>query len=317
MLSSDLYKRNEWSDQLIEEFVVHAIIAVLSKEVIEDYYQQRPSSSTAAEGNETVQPMDEEDNDPESRSVKKPLAIKDFLDGYQDGQQFQGSFLQYFQLHQMKLQQKDRGEVFKKVLHFLQQLVLVESSFLQILVDAYVICRDRVQVMTATESETETVSKGELTSMTEETLNTFKTTIPAISQHMKDDAQIFQYLVTAETASYHPQLLQAVLKQVLTLLTTEITIPVPAKLLEVVEEYYMRTYHETLFTIEPFSDEDLSIYALLINGASLDIIEIMIPKLLKLYGESNMEEMKVYFNKLTKSRPPAMTKANLLVFLHR
>lgn len=63
-------------------------------------------------------------------------------------------------------------------------------------------------------------------------------------------------------------------------------------------------------------EEDFKLVLPLLGGLSGQVVERSLPRIISLYAEQP-SELKVHLDRITKARPPPMTKAALLVALHR
>jgi hypothetical protein len=64
------------------------------------------------------------------------------------------------------------------------------------------------------------------------------------------------------------------------------------------------------------SDEDFKLFAPLISGLSNSVIELSLPRFIRLFAD-DMDSLEIIFGRILRARPPPMTKAGLLIALHR
>jgi hypothetical protein len=81
-------------------------------------------------------------------------------------------------------------------------------------------------------------------------------------------------------------------------------------------ENYVGIWYKDKVSIPLLSDEDIVLFFPVVAGLSSDCIVNILPRIIKLLAD-DLDQLKQIFSKILNSRPPPLSKVQLLINLHR
>lgn len=200
---------------------------------------------------------------------------------------------------------KSFDENLRKVFHLLQQLCLTDPRFLIVLFEMFSFGK-----FIEGSSELQSAFKG--AEILEKVQSEMKVVIPALLTRGEKDINLLEVICRVKVASCKP-----LLQQVLYLFNSDLHLPARNDVIEYLCKFLSITFvSDTLLEISDIPTEDFRLFLPVISGLSTATVTSILPRILKVYGEDT-EELKTIFTRITKARPPPITKSALLVLLHR
>lgn len=298
----------DWANELVVQFSLHSVIAVVGADKVRKWAMQ--SSSAASES--------------------APLAS--VLATFDDGVCFRGSFSGTFSsvgsagLHRLPAETDT-----KRALHLLTQLCLVDNHMIGALVDLF--CASAGEDSPNAE-DGESRSDGSI--MRSSIAAALHNIIPSLLVTCTPDL-IFTSVSQAALRDGHVSV-RPLVQEVLGLLLHDLSAPPSPALLDAVlthlaaatglvkpvlvlveeSESVNKTVQQPLFGFwnSLSDDEDFRLVAYLVGGLNEQNIVAVLPRVVR-HLAADTDALKAVVVRITKSRPPAMSKTSLLVALHR
>jgi len=338
--SSDLMQIQVKCDELVIRFGLHAIVSVIGAEGMAAWFEHQKSRPVAMDPTRVS-----EGSDDEEEMFRCPTLLEAH-ETYDGGLSFRGEF---FPVDTLSLTLSHRESYAKRALQLLSQICM--SNYIQLLasfVDIFIAaaqCSDSIAAVTAAgasdslmevdgAAETKDTSGSPARwSLRDAIKSELSNIVPAMCQHSSVES-ILGVMTTNTDPACKP-----LLCHVLRVLYSDYTTPVPANVINKVKDYIRRCSEESHASSDassgltnlldagsaspvllPASDmmdpEHLRLLLPLVGGLSAAEMQDSLPRVISLCSDDS-EELKGVLIRITKARPPVMTKASLLVCLHR
>jgi len=290
-----------------------------------EHHKTRP----VPEDHRGARASEENDDDEDAFQCPTLLEAHEMYDG---GLSFRGEFL----VGDMS----DRESYAKRALQLLSQICMSNIQLLASFVDIFIAaqCSDRVaagaaeepmEVDSAADAKDASNSTAVRWSLREAIKSELSNIVPAMCQHSSVDSILSVMMTNTDTAC------KPLLCHVLRVVYSDFTAPIPPNVINKVKDY-IKKCEEASSIVCPSSEpndltsnpvqsppghgirdlEHLRLLLPLVGGFSATEMQDSLPRLLSLCSD-DAEELKGVFIRITKARPPVMTKASLLVCLHR
>jgi hypothetical protein len=330
-------------DELVIRFGLHAIVAVIGAEGMAAWFEHQKSRPVA------VDPTGVSEGGVDEEDMFRCPTLLEAHETYDGGLSFRGEF---FPVDTMPLLQSDRESYAKRALQLLSQICM--SNYIQLLasfVDIFIAaeqCSDSIAAVTVTAADAseplmevdgaaetkDAVSDSPVRwSLRDAIKSELSNIVPAMCHHSSVES-ILGVMTTNTDPACKP-----LLGHVLRVLYSDYTTPVPANVISKVKDYIRRCSEESRASSDtssgpavlldagsnspvllPATDmmdpEHLRLLLPLVGGLSATEMQDSLPRVISLCSDDT-EELKGVLIRITKARPPVMTKASLLVCLHR
>lgn len=278
----------DWCDELIFKFALHSVISVVESDIAV-WYQQQCEKGAALLKDEYHR-----------------YSLRFAYESYDKGGIFQGSF---------GSAESGASVDLKRSFHLLLQLCLQNKLAIGSLVDVYCLCN-------TVESKAENILSGFV-------LAELKSLLPALAQ--KESADNVVDIVVDFALQNDEVVAYKMVGDALNIVFLDwVQVPTKTILEKVVQ--FSRYFHQSPMEVEEAAPSDPSVVAPvalaelndgdfklmlpLLSGFSAAEVQSNLYRLLKTCGEDS-EALQLVFNRITKSRPPVLSKTQLLVDLHR
>ena len=346
LIAQDIMNVNGWIDSNVVLFALQAVVNLIGQESLQTWSDATKPMEVKEEdaevSNEEKMELEElptsdavalECNDNEVNEVSSLPSLRDAFLRFDNGLSFGGSFPN-------KSSGLTEEVIAKRNMHLLSQLCLINIDILRSYMDIYSAATTGSLLSTSLSELMVTVTetaeaKSDVTEPVAAASETVPTTkwnllkyihselsyiIPVVSQKNPPE-KIFEVMSKSSTSNARPLLIV-----VLNVMLQDFTNPPSANLLSSVREFIISA--SSTFTREEvpsdsilfdqMSDDDFKLFVPLIASIPSAEIEKYLPRIIRIFIESSEADyLKFIFSRITKARPPPLTKVKLLVHLHR
>ena len=334
-------------DELVIKFGLHAMVAVIGAEGMAAWFEHQKTRPVAvdrvgvSEGG-----IDDEEEEEEAFRCPTLLEAHETFDG---GLSFRGEF---FPIDTLPLSLSDRESYAKRALQLLSQICMSNIQLLACFVDIFIAaqCSDSIttaavdaatvtaagpsepimEVDGAAETKDDASVSTTRWSLRDAIKSELSNIVPAMCHHSSVESILSVMMTNIDPAC------KPLLCHVLRVLYSDYSTPVPANVINKVKDYIRRCEEESLHANSGPTDlldavgstslalpamgmrdpEHLRLLLPLVGGFSAAEMQDSLPRVISLCSDDS-DELKGVLIRITKARPPVMTKASLLVCLHR